>query len=182
MHIALDFETTGLLDSSTDDPDKQPAIVEIGAVRSDGEEFSSLVKPDQFFQAKAQEITGISEEEVDQAPLFCTVIRRLSMFSIGCDTLLTFNGSGFDIPLLSYQLRRNKMETMFPWPPIQFDVMVIGRDIMNLPGRNGPKFPKLVEMYSWLFDEDFEAHRALADAKATNRCAMELAKRGFIAL
>lgn len=58
-------------------------------------------------------------------------------------------------------------------------------DFLKLPAKNGRgyKFPKLEELYRFLFKEEFDgAHDALADVKATARCFFELVDRGIIVL
>lgn len=65
IYVALDLETTGL------DPDRDQ-IIEIGMVRFRGDEvletYSSLVRADRAIPLKIQQLTGISQDEVDQAP------------------------------------------------------------------------------------------------------------------
>ena len=47
-------------------------------------------------------------------------------------------------------------------------------------GRGGFKWPKLEELYFKLFNESFPAHNAKEDVLATERCYLELVKRGII--
>jgi ATP-dependent DNA helicase DinG len=84
-YVALDLETTGL------DP-KRDAILEIGAVRFrtslDGgtiraeilDTWSSLVNPGRPIPIQIQQLTGISHEEVAQAPRFSQLIGTVSRF------------------------------------------------------------------------------------------------------
>lgn len=44
----------------------------------------------------------------------------------------------------------------------------------------GGKWPKLIELHKILFGEGFDAHKALNDVLATERCFYELHKRGLI--
>ena len=64
-YVALDLEFTGL------DP-RRDRIIEIGMVRFKGNEvletFSSLVRPDRPIPYKVQLLSGITPEEVSQAP------------------------------------------------------------------------------------------------------------------
>lgn len=65
--VAFDLETTGL------DP-KSDAIIEIAMVRFDEngtvEEFSSLVNPGISISEEVENITGITDEDVSEAPGF----------------------------------------------------------------------------------------------------------------
>jgi hypothetical protein len=54
-------------------------------------------------------------------------------------------------------------------------------DFCKIPGKYGYKYPKLQELYRKLFDEDFEdAHNAMSDIEATEKCFWELRKRKLI--
>jgi len=54
-------------------------------------------------------------------------------------------------------------------------------DLLQIPGPYGYKFPKLMELHEYLFDQSFDgAHDALADVTATMNCYFELEKRGLI--
>lgn len=185
--LVLDFEGTGLL-KETDDPHGQPGIVEVGALRADfpytaRDEFNELVNPETVFEEEAQKITGISPAEVDQARPFSVVGAHFAQFCLGSTHLITFNGTGYDIPLLQFNLRRYGLETRFPWPPIQIDVMRAASDYLNLAGKTGNKSPKLIELYTALFGHGFTgAHRGLTDATATLECALRLWSEGVINL
>jgi DNA polymerase III epsilon subunit-like protein len=50
--------------------------------------------------------------------------------------------------------------------------------LKNVKGQ--PKPPKLTELYSILFDEEFDGHDALKDTRATARCFFELRKLGIL--
>ncbi len=79
-YVSVDVETTGLAP-------KQDKIIEIGAVRvRDGqivESFTSFVNPGRILPAHITELTGILQEQVDEAetmesvlPAFLGVCRR----------------------------------------------------------------------------------------------------------
>ena len=58
MKYYIDFEAT----------ETKKEIISIGCVREDGEEFYSLVYSDDPVTSRIEEITGISQEEIDEAP------------------------------------------------------------------------------------------------------------------
>ena len=68
-YVSVDVETTGLAP-------KQDKIIEIGAVRvRDGqivESFTSFVNPGRILPAHITELTGILQEQVDEACLLYT--------------------------------------------------------------------------------------------------------------
>lgn len=189
--IALDFESTDLLDDKTEDPHMQPGITEIGAVCVehdhgkwiDCEAFTTLVNPEMEISAKASELTGITQEDVNDKKNLRSVFIEFAAFMCGADTLITYNGAYFDIPLLRYNLMKYGIETRFPWPYKQIDVMLVATDVMNIPSKRGNKYPKLGELHEFLFDKPIEnAHRAVHDAQATMNCAMKLVEQGRIKL
>ena len=54
-------------------------------------------------------------------------------------------------------------------------------DICKINGNYGYKFPKLQELYFYLFNENFEfAHDAMVDVKATAKCYFELKRKYLI--
>jgi DNA polymerase-3 subunit epsilon/ATP-dependent DNA helicase DinG len=77
VFVALDLETTGL------DPERD-AIIEIGAVKFRKgkvlDTFSSLVNPKRQVPFKVLHLTGISQEELDEAPPLRSLIRPLEEF------------------------------------------------------------------------------------------------------
>ena len=190
MHkiIALDLEGTGLLKNDNCDYNLQPGIVEFGVCSYSEKEMQIdegcwLIDPECYFEKDAQKITGIEESELFGKPKFPDVFLEITNMFVGCDTLITFNGIGYDIKLLQYTLQKYNLETRFPWPPKQIDLMFVGRDVLGLQGKTGNKFPNLMEMYEALFSKKFEnQHRASSDAKATLDCALKFIEDGYIIL
>lgn len=94
--VAFDLETTGL------DP-KSDAIIEIAMVRfnEDGtvEEFSSLVNPGISISEEVENITGITDEDVSEAPGFGDIRHKVADF-FGDDPVLAHNAD-FDTAFLS---------------------------------------------------------------------------------
>lgn len=190
--IALDFEGTGLIKPETEDPHAQPGIVEIGMVKvvfgakgfkSPPEEFSELIDPETMFEEKAQEITGITPEQLRGKPNLREKFREMADFCLGVEHLVTFNGNSYDIPLLQYNLRRYNLETRFPWPPVQHDLMEISMRVLNLQGKTGNKPPNLMLLYETLHGKEYDgAHRAVNDAFATAECAKSLYGQGYLRL
>ena len=77
IYVALDLETTGL------NPERD-AITEIGVVKFRDEQvldtWSSLVNPQRPIPYRIQQLTGITQEEVDTAPSFPSVTGTLLSF------------------------------------------------------------------------------------------------------
>ena len=97
VYVALDLETTGL--SATDD-----AIIEIGAVRFQGDHvidrFETLVNPRRRIPAFITQMTGISNEDVADAPALAAVAPELLAF-VGSDVAAVMaHNANFDIGFL----------------------------------------------------------------------------------
>jgi DNA polymerase-3 subunit epsilon/ATP-dependent DNA helicase DinG len=102
-YLALDLETTGL------DP-KRDAIMEVGAVRfrvsfRDGsiqaqvlDTWRSFINPGRPIPIQVQQLTGISQENVDTAPRFSQILNQLRRF-VGSYPLIGHN-VGFDLGFL----------------------------------------------------------------------------------
>jgi len=188
--MAYDLETTGLLNQSTNDPEQQPGIVEIGAVKYAidenrplqwFEDFQMLIDPECLIEESAQKITGIGPEMVAGKNNFFQAFPMFRDFCFGVRHLVTFNGEAYDNKVLQYQMIRYGVETKFPWPPIHHDVMKIGGDIAGLVGKQGNKYPKLSEMYNHCHGRDYDDHhRGLSDAKATMGCWKWLIDNNYV--
>jgi DNA polymerase-3 subunit epsilon len=186
--VIIDFETTGLLTDSSD-PMMQPGIVQIGAAQLNGEfevvaEYKQLVNPEKpasLWEEGAIKTHGIKPEMVLSAPTFPAVFHDLSNFVGKWDGVWGGYNNMFDRKVLWWQLLRYGLEMRFPWPSRDIDIMKVGTDVCNMPGKQGIKPPKLVELHKFLFNEDFAgAHDALQDVLATARCAKELNSRGYL--
>ncbi len=88
----------------------------------------------------------------------------------------------FDINALGAEFIRSGIETKF-LEKKQVCTMRSSTGHLKLPGGRGGKFkpPKLIELYEYLFEEQFQqAHNAAADVEATARCFFELLRRKII--
>ena len=103
--VFIDFETTGL-------EAHKNHIIEIGALKVDEEgfehTFSMLVKPPVIIQPKITQITGITNEMVQDAQPLSAIAHALYNF-IGNAKIVAHNAD-FDIPWLIYHLRENNLE------------------------------------------------------------------------
>lgn len=183
----MDLETTGLINEHSDILAVQPQIIEIGIIKKltsvaiKTEEISKLFNPKVPLSEKITEITGITDEDLKDQPPFSLYYSRLCQIFMGCEEIVTFNGDAFDLKVLEFELKRINREFQFPWPPVRTDIMLQSTDYVNMKGRDGIKPPKLMELYKFLFNEEFSGHhRALDDAKATKRCYDELCKRAVL--
>ncbi|MBD3320124.1 MAG: hypothetical protein GF350_03425, partial [Chitinivibrionales bacterium] len=159
--ISLDFETTGL-DS------KKERIIEIGAVRFQNgkaeSEYSTFVNPGRPVPPQITQLTGITDDDVRNAPSFSSVADHLLSF-IG-DLPLCAHQVEFDISFLNESLARISREKIKrPY----LDTALISRIV--LPRR--PAY-SLKHIAAALKIPLLEAHRALDDARASGMVALKL--------
>jgi DNA polymerase III epsilon subunit len=99
-YILFDVETTGL------SPLEGDRIIEIAALRLKkgviAERFTSFVNPCRPLSIGAQEINGITEEMVQDAPTAAEVLPKIIDFAGGA--CLVAHNASFDIKFLSYEL------------------------------------------------------------------------------
>nr|MBA3414538.1 GIY-YIG nuclease family protein [Chloroflexia bacterium] len=166
--VAIDVETTGL----------QPArqrVVEVAAVRFAGgrevERFESLVNPGRRLPKYIAGLTGITDEDLREAPPFGDVAERL-MGVIGT-TLLVGHNVGFDISFLDAELGRLNR------PRLINERL----DTMGLAARLAPQIrkPSLAAVAEKLgiVASSRKLHRAGEDATVTALVAMKLAEHAW---
>lgn len=186
--IIVDLETTGLPNDTTEDPEQQPGIVQIGLIEitndyHDLKEHSWLVNPEKpihLWEEDAIKIHGIKPEMVADAPTLPSLLPELAECFRRHSTWVGYNNP-FDRKVLYFQVARYGWRWKFPWPSRDVDIMVVGAPVANMAGKQGPKSPKLVELHTHLFGIGFDnAHDALADCRATQRCAQKLFEDGLL--
>ena len=101
-HIVLDTETTGL------DVEKGHRIIEIGGVVMNGrkktsETFHAYINPQREIDKEAQEVHGISIEDLQDKPLFSEIAEDLLEFIDG--STLVIHNADFDVGFLDAELK-----------------------------------------------------------------------------
>lgn len=161
-YVALDLETTGL------DPERD-RIIEIGAVRfsRDGVigTFHTLVNPRRPVPRAVQQLTGITEAELAQAPGLELVAADLEEFIRG-RVLVGHNIYGFDAPLLEAQGIRHSGEL--------YDTQFIASVVLPSLGNYG--LSDLAAYFGIAFPVQ---HRAGGDAEAARVVFLRLLDRAL---
>ena len=149
IYVALDLETTGL------NPEKD-AIIELGAVRfRDGkilDKFSQVVNPGRPIPRAIQQMTGISQAEVDAAPPLSRVASAFRAF-VG-DAPVVGHNIAFDVSFL-------RANGLFNYNP-QLDTFELA--LITLPGLSSYKLGRIAEHLGVSLEH---AHRAYDDAEAS---------------
>ncbi len=151
-YVSLDLEATGL------NP-KYEKVIEIGAVKVIGgiktDSFSTFVNPGRKLEKRITDITGITDEDLKDAPLIKDVIKDLTFF---CEDLpLVGHRILFDYSFVKQACINNGL--IFEKEGI--DTLKISRACFyELPSK------RLGDMCAH-YDIKLKAHRALNDAEAT---------------
>lgn len=150
----IDLETTGLNVNTAE-------IIEISATKVRNFEtvdnFSSFIKPSNPIPKMITSITGITNDDVANAPQIDDVIDNIIEF-IGSDVLLGHNIARYDLPIL----RRICCERNCSFDNYYYDTLLISQK--ELPELPSHRLDQLCEYYGIVNER---AHRAAGDVKAT---------------
>lgn len=160
--IVFDLETTGL-DFIRD------RIIQISYIKvsPDGteERENIFVNPEKPIPHEVVELTGITNDDVKDAPTFKTLAPQLSEKFKGCD-FAGYNSNHFDIPMLAEEFLR--AGTDFDFSKVR---LIDAQTIFHKMERRN-----LAAAYKFYcgrkMEEDFTAHRADEDTEATYRVLM----------
>lgn len=160
--IVFDLETTGL--DLVKDRIIQMSYIK---VNTDGSEVRKnlYVNPGKIIPQEVVELTGISNEDVKDAPTFKELAPTLNQDFSGCD-FAGYNSNHFDVPMLAEEFLRAGIDFDFSKCRL-IDAQTI---FMKMERRN------LAAAYKFFcgrkMEDDFEAHRADQDTEATYRVLM----------
>lgn len=160
--IVFDLETTGL-DFIRD------RIIQISYIKvsPDGtEERENLfVNPEKPIPHEVVELTGITDDDVKDAPTFKTLAPQLCEKFKGCD-FVGYNSNHFDIPMLAEEFLRAGID--FDFSKVR---LIDAQTIFHKMERRN-----LAAAYKFYcgrkMEDDFTAHRADEDTEATYRVLM----------
>ncbi len=147
--VAIDVETTGL------DP-KNDAIIQVAAIAFDGDrildQYESVVNPHREVPEFITQLTGITQEEVDDAPSMFTVRSRLR--SVMDHGVLIGHNVGFDLGFLREE---------------RLGIGTAGLDTITLASILFPKAGRyrLGSLARYLNLEEVRNHQAMGDAQQT---------------
>ncbi len=160
--VVFDLEATGL-DLVHD------RIIQISYVKvsPNGEENrqSIFVNPGMPIPALVQELTGITNEQVQGEKTFKEIAKELAAEFTGCD-FAGFNSNRFDVPLLAEEFSRAGVDFDFT------KCRLI--DAQTIFHKREPRNLSAAYMFytGHKMEDDFVAHRADQDAEATYRVLM----------
>lgn len=148
--VAIDLETTGL-DAAQD------AIIEVGAVRiRNGEivdEFSTMVNPDSSIPEHVTHITGIQQQDVQNAPYIEAVLPQISAFVK-------------DAPVIAHNISLDMGFLRDRHKILRHNLTIDTYDLVSVLMPSAPRY-NLNSLTQQLGIKLENAHRALGDARAT---------------
>ena len=160
--VVFDLETTGL--DLVNDRIIQISYIKVSPNDAEGEEQrkSLFVNPGISIPLVVQELTGITDEMVKDAPTFKQLAKSLADTFTGCD-FAGYNSNRFDIPMLAEEFRRAGVDFDFSKSRLI--------DAQSIFYKREPR--TLAAAYKFYtgrkMKEDFRAHRADEDTEATYR-------------
>ena len=163
--VVFDLEATGL--DLVNDRIIQISYVKVSPGDKEGEEErkSIFVNPGKPIPAFVQQLTGITDAMVKDAPTFKQLAKQLADAFTGCD-FAGFNSDRFDVPMLAEEFLRAGVDFDFS------KCRLI--DAQNIFHKREPR--NLAAAYKFYtghkMEDDFRAHRADQDAEATYRVLM----------
>ena len=160
--VVFDLETTGL--DLVNDRIIQISYIKVSPNDAEGEEQrkSLFVNPSISIPPVVQELTGITDEMVKDAPTFKQLAKSLADTFTGCD-FAGYNSNRFDIPMLAEEFLRAGVDFDFSKSRLI--------DAQSIFYKREPR--TLAAAYKFYtgrkMEEDFRAHRADEDTEATYR-------------
>lgn len=153
-YSVIDFETTGV-------SPLRDRVIEVGIVKVKNgkitDTFSSFVNPQMPIPYYITSLTGITENDVHDAPFFEDIVRQIIEF-IG-DSVLTAHNMSFDFGFLKNELQRAEYEV--PGNPTLCTLKLARKLFPDLPSKSLGKVVKHLKL------RHRDVHRGLGDAMAT---------------
>lgn len=189
MYLFFDTETTGLprnWKAPVSDVNNWPRLVQLAFLlyNQNGELIAGedhIIKPDGYtIPAKASKVHRITTElALREGHPVINVLQEFQSYLDRCTCLVAHNIS-FDEKIIGAEFLRANMPNGLMGKQ-KICTMKKSANFCAIPGRYGPKWPKLEELHQKLFHTKFEeAHNAAVDIKATAKCFWELKRLGVI--
>jgi len=184
MILVFDTETTGMIDFKKPVSDPcQPRLVQFaGMVVENGRiirSLSCIVQSVIDIPPEVSEIHGITTEFSKKFGVFPEKVCGWYFDAMETCDLVVAHNADFDLGIMDAQIYY--LGHTPPRHPEVYDTMKKSTNLVKLKGKFGQyKWPKLIELYKFLFNEDFDgAHDAMEDVRATFRCYKKMVEIGI---
>ena len=189
LFLFFDTETTGVprnYKAPSSDIQNWPRLVQLAWILTDdkGNRIHSgdvIVKPDRFtIPTDAAKVHGITTEIAMKEGI--PLGKAINQFIDDLNTARYIVGHNidFDKKIVGAEMIRLGMEDIMD-SKRSYCTMQSSIDFCKIPSKYGYKYPKLQELYKKLFGTEFDnAHDAMNDIEATEKCFWELRKRKLI--
>jgi DNA polymerase III epsilon subunit-like protein len=176
--MLFDTETSGLVSNRLLRLEMQPEVIEFyGCLVDLGSpnlmptwEYQTLIKPKKAISAEITKITGLTNDDLKDAPPFAQVADTIAK-AIESAPVVVAHNIAFDMAMLEIEFER--LERKLNWPE---KICTLEKTIYIKGYRLS-----MSRLHEYLFGVPFAgAHRAKVDVAALTRCAAELHKRGLI--
>ena len=182
-YIVLDVETTGLPKNYNASPilfKLWPHIVQFSWIVCNDdktEEKSFIIKPNDYvIPEESTKIHNISNKDAIQNGVSLQTV--LDIFIKDCNTVnyIVAHNATFDTNVILAACYKKKYNVDFLKDKNKICTMKSSTPLCKLPGKYGYKYPKLEELFFYLFNENPNTmlHNSLEDAKLTLKCYKEL--------
>jgi len=205
-YLFFDVETTGLLPNRSEaaDINKYPHILQLSFIKYDMntqsivDTYNSYIKigDDVEISEYVRDLTGITREKCNSGATIIDAVTKLYEAYSWCDCLVAHN-IDFDTKAIMVNIERHREQFLTDAPYCfalfntinenmrqleRYCTMKKGTSLCNiLMDRNNgrppnPKFPKLVELYSKLFDGQVPEgmHDSMVDTMACMKCYLKM--------
>lgn len=189
LYLFFDTETTGtphIYSAPSSDTKNWPRLVQLAWILTDvkGNRILTgnlIVRPEGFvIPADATKIHGITTQKAIETGVSLKVAIILFKIAIDMAECIIGHNIDFDKKIVGAEMIRLGMKDIMDTKK-SYCTMQSSIDFCKIPGGYGFKYPKLQELYKKLFGKEFDnAHNAMSDVEATEKCFWELRKRKLI--
>lgn len=190
-YLFFDVETTGLprdWKAPMKDLDNWPRVISLAFILISDTglplmEKHLLIRPDGWVMPEADfwKENGFSQEKSMEEGIPIAEALAEFVMAVNQAQVMVAHNMNFDYNVIGAEMLRGGIKA--EGKRVKVCTMNSSIELCQLPGRFGYKFPKLIELYQFLFKKDFEgAHDALVDVRACSECFFELVKRDVITL
>ena len=188
-HLFFDTETTGVpkdYKAPSYDTRNWPRLVQLAWILTDDKGHliysrNLIIKPDGFdIPSEAVIVHGISTQKALEAGIPLKEVIEQFQIALNVAECIVGHNVAFDKKIVGAEMIRLGLKDIMDSKKSHC-TMQSSIDFCKIPGKYGYKYPKLQELYKKLFGIEFDnAHNAMSDIEATEKCFWELKKRKLI--